>query len=196
MTRSTKHEARLRLTALGEDPDEYRFHGGSGGLITPYEDDPEAITPEEHNQIKSNLRQQWIGGKMNAEDYRRKTAEIPLPSKASQKPAAPAEGAKGESKAVVSSSIGAVRNEPDSTESERTESAKTGKKRKGSSIQQRIDEQSSPATDLTAPKPAPEPSLPRRKNLRNRPRKSRLLRLTNRYQKRNLPKLPLTPLRR
>jgi len=77
-------EARNRIKALGEDPEDYRFIGGSGGLITPYEDDPEAITPEEHTQMKDNLRQQWVGGKMNVEDYRKKAAEVPLPSKPSQ----------------------------------------------------------------------------------------------------------------
>ena len=77
-------EARAKLKDMGEDPDDYRFVGGSGGLITPYEDDPEALTPEEHSQMKDNLRQQWIGGKMNVEDYRRKAAEVPLPQKPSR----------------------------------------------------------------------------------------------------------------
>ena len=83
--------ARERLSALGEDPDDYRFVGGSGGLITPYEDDPEALTPEEHDTMKNNLRQAWVGGKMNVEDYRKKSAEVPLPSKPSKpsKPVAP-----------------------------------------------------------------------------------------------------------
>jgi beta-N-acetylglucosaminidase len=81
-------EARARLKALGENPDEYQFIGGSGGLITPYEEDPEAITPEEHTELKTNLRKQWIGGKMPIEDYRRKAAEVPLPEKPSQPPAA------------------------------------------------------------------------------------------------------------
>ena len=81
-------EARVRLKELGEDPGDYRFIGGSGGLITPYEDDPEAITPEEHSQMRDNLRKQWVGGKLNVEDYRKKAAEVPLPSKPSQ-PATP-----------------------------------------------------------------------------------------------------------
>src|SRR5215469_6213008 len=83
-------EARSRLHALGEDPDEYRFVGGSGGLITPYEDDPEALTPEEHTQMKSNLRDQWINGKMDADKYRQKSAEVPLPTKPSKAVPAPA----------------------------------------------------------------------------------------------------------
>ena len=78
--------ARTRLKALGEDPDEYRFVGGSGGLITPYEEDPEALTPEEHDTMKNNLRQAWVGGKMNVEDYRKKAAEVPLPQKPSKNP--------------------------------------------------------------------------------------------------------------
>jgi hypothetical protein len=82
--RISEEEARARLHALGENPDEYRFVGGSGGLITPYEENPEAITPEEHSQLKDNLRKQWIGGKMPIEDYRRKAAEVPLPEKPSQ----------------------------------------------------------------------------------------------------------------
>lgn len=77
-------KARRQLEAMGEDPNEYRFHGGSGGLITPYEDDPESITPEEHTQMRDNLRKQWVSGKLNVEDYRRKAAEVPLPSKPSQ----------------------------------------------------------------------------------------------------------------
>ena len=88
-------EARNQIKALGEDPEDYRFIGGSGGLITPYEDDPEAITPEEHTQMKDNLRQQWVGGKLGVDDYRKKAAEVPLPSKPSQpkapKAAAPVE---------------------------------------------------------------------------------------------------------
>lgn len=87
--RINEAEARLRLTALGEDPEEYRFIGGSGGLITPYEEDPEVITPEEHSQMKDGLRKQWVSGKMNVEDYRKRAAEIPLPQKPSQKPQAP-----------------------------------------------------------------------------------------------------------
>jgi N-acetyl-anhydromuramyl-L-alanine amidase AmpD len=82
-------EARRQLQALGEDPDQYRFEPGSGGLITPYEDDPEAITPEEHAQMRDNLRKQWVGGKLNVDDYRKKAAEVPLPSKPSQAGAAP-----------------------------------------------------------------------------------------------------------
>jgi hypothetical protein len=74
-------EAHRRLEAMGEDPDEYRFVGGSGGLVTPYEDDPEAITPEEHTQMKHNLREQWINGKIDVEKYRQKAAEVPLPTK-------------------------------------------------------------------------------------------------------------------
>jgi hypothetical protein len=85
--RINEAEARARLKALGEDPDEYQFVGGSGGLITPYEENPEAITPEEHTELKTNLRKQWIGGKMPIEDYRRKAAEVPLPEKPSQPPA-------------------------------------------------------------------------------------------------------------
>jgi hypothetical protein len=81
-------QARERLHAIGEDPDDFRFVSGSGGLITPYEDDPEALTPEEHTQMKDNLRQSWVSGKMNVEDYRKKSAEVPLPSKPS-KAAAP-----------------------------------------------------------------------------------------------------------
>ena len=77
-------EARARLKDLGEDPGDYRFVGGSGGLITPYEDDPEALTPEEHTAMKDNLRKQWVGGKLGVEDYRKKAAEVPLPSKPSQ----------------------------------------------------------------------------------------------------------------
>jgi uncharacterized protein YoaH (UPF0181 family) len=77
-------EARRQLEAMGEDPNEYRFYGGSGGLITPYEEDPESITPEEHTQMRDNLRKQWVSGKLNVEDYRRKAAEVPLPSKPSQ----------------------------------------------------------------------------------------------------------------
>jgi hypothetical protein len=77
--RINEAQARERLHALGEDPEQYRFVGGSGGLITPYEENPEAITPEEHSQLKDNLRKQWIGGKMPIEDYRRKAAEVPLP---------------------------------------------------------------------------------------------------------------------
>jgi hypothetical protein len=85
--RITEQEARARLKALGEDPDQFQFIGGSGGLITPYEENPEAITPEEHTELKTNLRKQWIGGKMPIEDYRRKAAEVPLPEKPSQPPA-------------------------------------------------------------------------------------------------------------
>ena len=81
--------ARAKLHALGEDPDDYRFVGGSGGLITPYEDDPEALTPEEHNTMKDNLRQKWVSGGMNVEDYRKKSAEVPLPSKPSKTAPAP-----------------------------------------------------------------------------------------------------------
>ena len=46
----TEAEARLRLTALGEDPDEFKFVSGSGGLVSPYEDDGEQLTPEEHTR--------------------------------------------------------------------------------------------------------------------------------------------------
>lgn len=81
-------EARKQLKSMGEDPDEYRFIGGSGGMITPYEDDPEAITPEEHTQMKNNLRTKWVNGGMGIDDYRKKTAEIPLPAKPT-KPAVP-----------------------------------------------------------------------------------------------------------
>jgi hypothetical protein len=76
-------QARKALEAIGEDPDEFRFVGGSGGLVTPYEDDPEAITPEEHTQMKNNLRDQWVSGKMDVEKYRQKSAEVPLPTKSS-----------------------------------------------------------------------------------------------------------------
>src|SRR4029077_5830579 len=76
--RIDEKEARSQLEALGEDPDDYKFAGGSGGLISPYEEDPEAITPEEHDQMKDNLRKQWVNGKLDVEDYRRKVAEIPL----------------------------------------------------------------------------------------------------------------------
>jgi hypothetical protein len=94
-------EARSRLKSMGEDPGEYRFIGGSGGLITPYEDDPESITPEEHGQMKQNLRNQWVNGKMGVDDYRKKVAEVPLPQKPSQPtPAAPTP------KAVPSSQVG------------------------------------------------------------------------------------------
>jgi hypothetical protein len=86
--RISEADARARLHAIGEDPDAYRFISGSGGLITPYEENPEAITPEEHDQLKDNLRKQWIGGKMPIEDYRRKTAEVPLPEIPSRRPAA------------------------------------------------------------------------------------------------------------
>ena len=34
--------------------------------------------------MKQNLRSQWVSGKMDVENYRRKIAEIPLPSKASK----------------------------------------------------------------------------------------------------------------
>jgi len=85
--------ARARLQALGEDPEEYRYVAGSGGLITPYEDAPESITPEEHSQLKDNLRKSWLGGKMDVENYRRKVAEVPLPEIASRKPTAPTEQA-------------------------------------------------------------------------------------------------------
>jgi hypothetical protein len=85
--------ARARLQALGEDPEEYRYVTGSGGLITPYEDAPESITPEEHSQLKDNLRKSWLGGKMDVENYRRKVAEVPLPEIASRKPTAPTEQA-------------------------------------------------------------------------------------------------------
>ena len=81
--------AREKLHALGEDPDDYRFVGGSGGLVTPYEDDPEALTPEEHSQMKDNLRQKWVSGGMNVEDYRKKSAEVPLPSRPSKPAPAP-----------------------------------------------------------------------------------------------------------
>lgn len=84
----TEEQARKRLADIGEDPGDYKFVSGSGGLVSPDEDDGEQISPEEHNQMKGNLRQQWVGGKMNIEDYRRKVAEIPLPTKPSQKPAA------------------------------------------------------------------------------------------------------------
>jgi hypothetical protein len=77
-------EARKQLEGMGEDPNEYRFVGGSGGLITPYEDDPESITPEEHTQMRDNLRSQWIGGKLDTDKYRQKAAEVPLPSKPSK----------------------------------------------------------------------------------------------------------------
>ena len=83
----TEEEARSRLKALGEDPDDYKFEKGSGGLVSPYEPDPEAISQEEHNSMHDNLRKQWVGGKLGIEDYRRKTAEIPLPTRPS-KPAA------------------------------------------------------------------------------------------------------------
>ena len=85
-------EARAKLKDMGEDPDDYKFVGGSGGLVTPYETDPESITPEEHAQMHDNLRQQWVGGKLGVDDYRKKTAEIPLPTRPSKPPTQPEEG--------------------------------------------------------------------------------------------------------
>jgi N-acetyl-anhydromuramyl-L-alanine amidase AmpD len=82
--RINEAQARKLLEAIGENPDEYQFHGGSGGLITPYEEDPTAITHEEHAQMKDGLKKQWVGGKLPVEDYRRKVAEIPLPTKPSK----------------------------------------------------------------------------------------------------------------
>jgi hypothetical protein len=75
-------EARKQLESIGEDPSEFRFIGGSGGLVSPYESDPESIDQAEHDLMKDNLRQQWINGKLDADKYRQKSAEIPLPTKA------------------------------------------------------------------------------------------------------------------
>jgi hypothetical protein len=85
--RIDEHQARQALHGLGEDPNEYRFIGGSGGLLSPYEESPEAITSEEHGQLKDNLRKQWLGGKLGVDDYRKKVAEVPLPEIAARKPA-------------------------------------------------------------------------------------------------------------
>ena len=94
--RISELEARARLKDLGEDPGDYRYIGGSGGLISPHESDPEAITQDEHDAMKSSLRQQWIGGKLDIENYRRKSAEIPLPTRPSKPPTQSKEDEPGE----------------------------------------------------------------------------------------------------
>jgi hypothetical protein len=79
-----KHDepkTRQRLESLGEDPEQYRFVKGHG-LISPHEGDPEALTPEEHQQLRDNLRSQWVSGKLKTSDYRARIAELPLPVKA------------------------------------------------------------------------------------------------------------------
>jgi hypothetical protein len=77
--RIDEKEAHARLREIGENPGEYRFIGGSGGLISPYESNPTAITAEEHAALKDNLRKKWIGGNLDIENYQRRVAEVPLP---------------------------------------------------------------------------------------------------------------------
>jgi hypothetical protein len=75
----TEARARKLLEEIGENPDEYQFHGGSGGLLSPYEPSPTALTPEQHAQLKDSLLKKWLSGGLDIETYKRRVAEVPLP---------------------------------------------------------------------------------------------------------------------
>ena len=147
-------QARKDLAALGEDPDDYRFVGGSGGLVTPYEDDPEALTPEEHTQMKDNLRQKWVSGGMNVEDYRKKSAEVPLPSK----PSKPTFPASQQSQLAEKTPATPAPSQPVSTTTT-TSKNKLGKLDRVNPASEEVPEPTPVAA--TAPKPPKQPKAPK-----------------------------------
>jgi hypothetical protein len=155
--RISEADARARLHALGEDPDQYRFVGGSGGLITPYEENPEAITPEEHSQLKDNLRKQWIGGKMPIEDYRRKAAEVPLPEIPKRTP--PATSESPEDQPVAPPKPKPLKPAPP-TEPEETEETEPAATPPAPVKQRGFKPYKEPPSAPSAPAKTPEPAAP------------------------------------